>query len=200
MEHSASLHAVGANIGPLITPFCSVRPDFTSQGSDKPLDADTLIPLLVHVLVHATLPRVHEALNFLRNFRGASWGGEPAYYVTCMCVSHGLPSFEALLFPGSPLGSTKTMTYAGTRDTRRLVVGVWGLNIYIYCEGAAIRENTYRGLAANAGEWVDHCGLGLSVLCGLPIWHAWCVLSCLTVTFSLFRCWRRCLRAARVVS
>ncbi|CAN0348784.1 unnamed protein product [Laminaria digitata] len=52
--------------------------------SDKPLDADTLIPLLVHALVHASLPRVHEALNFLRNFRGASWGGEPAYYVTCM--------------------------------------------------------------------------------------------------------------------
>eukprot|EP00752_Nemacystus_decipiens_P016764 g15002.t1 len=54
------------------------------SGSDKPLDADTLLPLLVHALAHANLPRVHEALNFLRNFRGPSWGGEDAYYVTCI--------------------------------------------------------------------------------------------------------------------
>ena len=55
-----------------------------AQRSDKPLDADTLLPLLVHALAHADLPRVHEALNFVRNFRGSVWGGEEAYYVTCM--------------------------------------------------------------------------------------------------------------------
>ncbi|CAN0273911.1 unnamed protein product, partial [Ectocarpus sp. 4 AP-2014] len=54
------------------------------QGSDKPLDADSLLPLLVHSLAHANLPRVHEALNFLRNFQGAGWGGEQEYYVTCL--------------------------------------------------------------------------------------------------------------------
>lgn len=48
------------------------------------MDADTLLPLLVHALAHTDLPRVHEALNFLRNFRGPYWGGEEAYYVTCM--------------------------------------------------------------------------------------------------------------------
>ncbi|CBJ30987.1 conserved unknown protein [Ectocarpus siliculosus] len=54
------------------------------SGSDKPLDADSLLPLLVHSLAHANLPRVHEALNFLRNFQGAGWGGEQEYYVTCL--------------------------------------------------------------------------------------------------------------------
>lgn len=54
------------------------------QGSDKPLDADSLLPLLVHSLAQANLPRVHEALNFLRKFQGAGWGGEQEYYVTCL--------------------------------------------------------------------------------------------------------------------
>lgn len=65
---------------------CVILRIFFRQGSDKPLDADSLLPLLVHALAHADLPRAHEALNFLRNFRGgpSSWGGEEAYYVTCM--------------------------------------------------------------------------------------------------------------------
>ncbi|CAN0200544.1 unnamed protein product [Ectocarpus fasciculatus] len=54
------------------------------SGSDKPLDADSLLPLLVHSLAHANLPRVHEALNLLRNFQDAGWGGEQEYYVTCL--------------------------------------------------------------------------------------------------------------------
>eukprot|EP00904_Undaria_pinnatifida_P014001 jgi/Undpi1/9731/HiC_scaffold_27.g12187.m1 len=91
------------------------------SGSDKPLDADTLIPLLVHVLVHATLPRVHEALNFLRNFRGASWGGEPAYYVTCI---EGAVSFVLDWTPED----TRTANDRSPRGTLSGLTPVHGIN------------------------------------------------------------------------
>ncbi|CAM9600626.1 unnamed protein product [Hapterophycus canaliculatus] len=82
--------------------------------SDKPLDADTLLPLLVHVLAHSQLPRVHEALNFLRNFRGPSWGGEPAYYVTCI---EAAVSFVLEWKPGG--GSSKSTGRRDDEDDQR---------------------------------------------------------------------------------
>lgn len=55
-----------------------------SQVRGKALDADSLLPLLVYTLVHANVPRIHEAMNFVRNFGGTSGGGELAYYLTSM--------------------------------------------------------------------------------------------------------------------
>ncbi|CAM9255159.1 unnamed protein product, partial [Scytosiphon promiscuus] len=85
------------------------------SGSDKPLDADTLLPLLVHALAHSNLPRVHEALNFIRNFRGPSWRGEQAYYVTCI---EAAVSFVLEWTPGDG-GGMRTATAATKRAAPR---------------------------------------------------------------------------------
>jgi len=46
------------------------------SGNRRPLDADTMFPILLYALVHADLPDMYSCLYFLRNFATGDYAGE----------------------------------------------------------------------------------------------------------------------------
>ena len=65
------------------------RPPPPHSSGPKPLDADTMFPILVWCLCHAHCPRLHRTLAFLRHFaleakaEAGEDTGEADYYLTC---------------------------------------------------------------------------------------------------------------------
>lgn len=60
------------------------------SGDGRPLDADTMFPILLYALVYADLPDLFSIIYILRNFSTGDYEGETAYYITCLeaAVSH----------------------------------------------------------------------------------------------------------------
>ena len=54
------------------------------SGSAEPLDADTLLPIIMVACADADLPHIHATLQFLRSFAKGGQTGEAAYYRTCV--------------------------------------------------------------------------------------------------------------------
>mmetsp|Transcript_4587 Transcript_4587/g.7013 ORF Transcript_4587/g.7013 Transcript_4587/m.7013 type:complete len:904 (-) Transcript_4587:171-2882(-) len=63
------------------------RTAHSHAGKTDPLGADTIFPLLVHVLINANIPCIHLLLHYVTAFAVLESFGEAAYYITCLTAA-----------------------------------------------------------------------------------------------------------------
>lgn len=67
----------------LIVAIKTLHKEAAMANDKKPLDADTMFPILVWATVQSELPFMHSCIFFLRHFAVSDCQGEAAYFLTC---------------------------------------------------------------------------------------------------------------------